>query len=63
MAKPFKGNCAGGPSGAIYGLGFVGALVYFIQHAASFGDGVFGVVKALIWPAILIYRVLELLKM
>ena len=25
-----------GPSGAIYGFGFIGAAIYFIQHAESF---------------------------
>ena len=54
---------AGGGGGAVYGLGFVGAAVYFIQHAATFGDGVFGFLKAIVWPALLIYRVLGLLKM
>ena len=50
-------KCA--PSGAIYGLGFIGALVYFISHACSFWMGVFGVFKAIVWPAILVYEVLK----
>jgi hypothetical protein len=50
-------------AGAVYGLGFVGALVYYIQHATSFGIGALGVLKALVWPALLIYKVLEVLKM
>jgi len=51
-----------GSSGAIYGLGFVGAVFYYIQHATSFWMGVFGVLKAVVWPALLIYKLLELLK-
>ncbi len=50
-------------SSAVYGLGFLGAAVYYIQHAATFGAGVVGVLKAMIWPAMVIYKVLELLKM
>lgn len=50
-------------SGAFYGLGFIGAVVYFIQHASSFGEGAIGFLKALVWPAFLIYKLLELLKM
>jgi len=50
-------------SNAVYGLGFIGALVYFIQHAASFWLGVLGFLKALVWPAILIYKLLESLKL
>jgi len=49
--------------GGIYGLAFVGAVVYFIQHSASFWGGVLGFLKALIWPAILMYKLLEYLKM
>ncbi len=52
-----------GATGAVYGLGFVGALVYFIQHATTFGMGIFGLLKAMVWPAILVYKALELLKM
>jgi len=52
---------AGG--GAVYGLGLIGALVYFIQHATSFGDGLLGVLKAIVWPALVIYQVLVNFKM
>lgn len=52
-----------GAGGAVYGLGFIGAIIYFIQHATSFGVGLFGVLKALVWPGILVYKALELLKM
>ncbi len=47
----------------VYGLGFVGAAIYFIQHATTFWMGVLGVLKAMVWPAMVIYKVLELLKM
>lgn len=49
--------------GTIYGLGFVGALVYYLQHAATVSAGVIGFLKALVWPAILIYKVLGFLKL
>jgi hypothetical protein len=50
-------------SSGIYGLGFLGALVYFIQHASTFGMGALGVLKAIVWPAVLVYKSLEYLKM
>jgi hypothetical protein len=53
----------GGPSSAGYGLGFIGALVYYLQHAATFGAGVLGFLKALVWPAFLVYQLLAFLKM
>ncbi len=49
--------------GGIYGVAFLGALVYYIQHATTFWMGVLGVLKAAVWPAMLIYKVLSLLKM
>ncbi|MDE2025895.1 MAG: hypothetical protein KGJ07_05355 [Patescibacteria group bacterium] len=52
-----------GTSGAVYGVGFIGALIYFISHATSFWIGVVGIFKALFWPAFLVYRLLEFLKM
>lgn len=45
---------------AVYGVGLIGALVYYIQHADSFGSGVLGVLKALIWPAMLVHKLLGL---
>lgn len=50
-------------SGALYGLGFIGAIIYFIGHATGFWMGVLGVLKAIVWPAILVYKLLEVLKM
>jgi hypothetical protein len=52
-------NC--GASSAVYGLGFIGALVYFIQQAGNFGEGVLGVLKAIVWPAFLVHQALRAL--
>jgi hypothetical protein len=48
---------------AIYGMGFIGALVYFIQTATSFWMGALGLVKAIFWPGFLVYHLLQYLKM
>jgi hypothetical protein len=53
----------GGMSGGIYGLAFIGAAIYFIQQATSFWGGVLGILKALVWPAFLVYKLLEFLKL
>lgn len=52
----------GSSSGAVYGLGFLGALVYYIQHATTLSIGLLGLLKAIIWPAMFVYKVIELLK-
>jgi hypothetical protein len=44
------------PSSALYGLGFIGAAVYFISHATGFWMGVLGFLKAIVWPAFLVYE-------
>ena len=51
-----------GTSGAIYGMGFIGAAIYFIEHAVGFWAGVLGFLKAIVWPAVLMYKLLEYLK-
>jgi hypothetical protein len=49
--------------GSIYGMAFIGSVIYFLQHATSFWNGVWGIIKAIFWPAVLLYKALELLKM
>ena len=51
----------GGGGNAVYGLGLIGALIYYIQAADGFWQGVLGVLKALVWPAFLIYDLLKFL--
>jgi len=48
---------------AVFGLGFIGTAVYFIQHASDFWIGLLGLLKALVWPAVLLYTLLEFLKL
>jgi len=48
-------NCP--QSGAVYGLGFIGAAVFFISKATGFWIGVLGFLKAMVWPAFLVYEV------
>lgn len=52
-----------GGSGAIYSLGVVGALFYFLQNAATFGLVMTGIGKAIVWPAILMFKLLTYLGM
>ncbi|KKT33599.1 MAG: hypothetical protein UW20_C0001G0110 [Candidatus Woesebacteria bacterium GW2011_GWB1_44_11] len=52
-----------GSSEAVYGLGFIGALIYFIQNAHTFGEGLLGILKAIVWPALVVYKLLGFLKL
>jgi len=48
-----------GGGSAVYGLGLIGAAIYFISQAPTFGAGVVGFLKALVWPAFLVYEALK----
>jgi len=52
-------NGGSAPAGAVYGLGFIGAIIYYIQHADTFLIGVIGVLKAFVWPALVVYRLFQ----
>lgn len=60
--KHHKCNCGSG-SNAIYGLGVIGALFYFLSNATSFGMVIIGIGKSIFWPAILMFKLLTYLGM
>jgi hypothetical protein len=65
MAKEWKnwGKKSGGGGGsAFYFVGFLGALVYFWQQAPTFMDGVIGLIKAIFWPAFMVYELFKYLN-
>ena len=49
---PGCGGCGGG----IYFLGFLGALIYYMQQ----GEGIVGILKAIVWPVFLVMKLLGL---
>ncbi len=51
-----------GGGGAVYGLGLIGALIYFISHAQTLEQGLIGILKAIVWPAIFVFKLFEFLK-
>jgi hypothetical protein len=52
-----------GGSEAVYGLGLIGAWVYFIGQADTFWVGVLGFLKGIVWPALLVFEALKTLGM
>ncbi len=58
-SKKMKNHGSSGMAGAAYFMGFIGAAVFYIQQATSFGIGVVGFLKALVWPAFLVYELLQ----
>jgi len=52
-----------GGASAVYGFGLIGAAVYYIQQATTFWEGFLGILKAIVWPAMIIYKILGFLGM
>lgn len=57
-ARVTRGGTAGN---AVYGLGLIGALVYYIQQADGFWSVVLGILQAVIWPVFAVYYLLKFL--
>jgi len=47
------------PASAVYGLGLIGAAIFYISNATTFAIGFLGFLKALVWPAFLVYEALK----
>ncbi len=47
---------------AVYGLGLIGALFYFLQHATTLTLVLLGILKAIVWPAFLVFNLFGFLK-
>lgn len=58
-----RGYYRGGGSDAVYGFGLIGAWVYYLTHATTFWMGILGLLKGIIWPAILVYELLKYLSL
>jgi hypothetical protein len=59
----YRKNSPGSGQGAgiVYLLGFIGAAVYYFEISSGFWPGVLAFLKALVWPAFLVYDVLSFL--
>lgn len=44
---------------AVYGLGFIGAVIYYLSIATGFWVGVLGILKAIVWPVFFVYEALK----
>ncbi|MEJ3748919.1 hypothetical protein WEI85_37300 [Actinomycetes bacterium KLBMP 9797] len=53
-ARPGRGG-----GSAVYGLGLIGAMVYYIQQADGFWSVVLGILMALVWPVFVAYHLLK----
>lgn len=64
IEKKMSGCCkmpSNGCGGFGYFLGFIGTAVYYVSTTQGFWNGVLGVLKALVWPAFLVFEVFKFL--
>ena len=52
----------GGGSSPVYGLGMIGAWVYYFQRASTNEERVKAFLKGLVWPAFLAYELFVFLE-
>jgi len=57
MSKAGNSGAAGG--GAVYGLGLIGAAVYYFWAASTFWEFILAIPKAIVWPAIVVFELLK----
>lgn len=55
------GRGGGSSGGAVYGLGMIGAWVYYFRGVTTVREGVFAFLKGLVWPAFMVYDMLAFL--
>ena len=46
----------GGMGGGVYGVGAIGALIWVVRNADSVTGFLCGIVQAVFWPAVLVYK-------
>lgn len=52
-----------GMGGCFYFLAFIGVAVYNVQQVTGFWMVILAILKALVWPAFLLYKVFSMLHM
>jgi phage gp29-like protein len=53
---------SGGGTDAVYGIGMIGAWVYYLKRATTNQERALGLARGLVWPAFLVYALLAFLE-
>ncbi|MEI8143620.1 MAG: hypothetical protein WCG48_03340 [Candidatus Berkelbacteria bacterium] len=61
--KWHHGNGGNMSGGSIYCLGMIGVAIYYIQQVSGFWPVIVAILKAIVWPAFLLYKVFGMLHM
>jgi hypothetical protein len=60
--KPAMGRPGGGGGDAVYGIGMIGAWVYYFKRATTTQERVQAFLRGLVWPAFLVHDLLVFLE-
>lgn len=55
-------NNGGGPTGFVLFIAWIGAVVYFVGQVDGFWNIIVAFLQACVWPAYVLYHVLQLLN-
>jgi hypothetical protein len=62
MAREGRSIVRDGPWGFIFVLAYVGAAIYFVSASdGSFWGVVLGLLRAIVWPAYVVFHVLQMI--
>jgi hypothetical protein len=59
--KKHRSHNSRGSSSCVYFLGMIGAAVFYISASTTFWGGMLGFLKALVWPAFLVFEAFSFL--
>lgn len=57
--KTWNPKASGSPGSFVWFTGFLGAFIFYVQQVDNFGAGVVAFLKAIVWPAFLVYKLLD----
>jgi hypothetical protein len=55
-------NINNSSSDAVYGIGMIGAWIYFVGRETTWKGRALGVLKGFVWPAFMVYEVFNFLN-
>lgn len=58
--RPVVSGSAG--ADAVYGIGMIGAWIYYFKRATTMRERVLAILKGFVWPAFLVYEALMFLE-
>lgn len=62
-SKNYNSNAGAASGGAVYGFGLFGALFFYLSTASGVTEILLGILKAFVWPGMMVYHLFKFLGM